>query len=276
MQGKKEKSSILILTLGVLAILAILSSMLFYRASSNLKLAKYESDKIKATYLVRIGIMKMLTELARDTDPYDSLNEDWNRDKHDPKVFEIRSEKVFFGASDESARFNLNAANLEKHHLIMLGLDDGIAREIIEYRTKKGKPGFEFEEEIFLIEDMTQEKYAIIKDSVTIYRGNDSRVNINTASEKVLEAVLSDHGLVQDILEHRTGADGEEGTEDDGIFKDNSDISMIQGVDPALFSVKSEVFRIWAESFSAEDKKMTRGAVAVMNTSAKIYNWKEY
>ena len=259
-----------------MVILVILSLILSYRASSSLKLARYESDKIKATYLARIGIMKMLTELARDTNPYDSLNEDWNRGKHDPKVFEIRGEKVFFGASDESARFNLNAANLRKQHLIMLGLDDNIAQEIIEYRAKKDEAGFEFEEEIFLIESMTQELYSVIKDSVTIYRENDSKVNINTASEKVLEAVLGDYGLVQDILEYRKGADGEAGTEDDGIFKDKSDISIIQGVDPALFSVKSDVFRIWAESFLAEGKEMTKGAVAVMDTSAKIYNWKEY
>ena len=80
-----KRGSILIFTLWVLIILVVLSLILSRRASTDIKLAKYESDNIKATYLGRAGVMKMLAELMKDTNSYDSLNEDWNRDKNDPK-----------------------------------------------------------------------------------------------------------------------------------------------------------------------------------------------
>jgi len=272
----REKGSILIFALWVLVILTIFSIVLSRRASSDIKLAKYESGNIKATYLVRAGVMKMLTGLTRDTNSYDSLNEDWNRDNENPKELTFGSDAVFYGASDESSRLNLNSAILTRQHLLRLGIDDSIAGRILEYRNEKGAKGFEFMEELFLVEDMTHELFSTIKDSITIYRGTDSKVNINTASEEALDAILGDQALVYQILEYRKGPDGDEGTEDDGIFRDASDIGMFEGLDPALFSVESSVFRIWAESSSSEDKKISKSVEAVVDTSGKIYHWKEF
>lgn len=272
----KKKGSILIFTLWVLIILVVLSLILSRRASTDIRLAKYESDSIKATYLGRAGIMKMLAELAKDTNSYDSLNEDWNRDKDDPKKLVLRNDTVLYGAFDEERRLNLNGTDLEKNQLIALGIDERLSQKILDYRNSKDEKTFEFIEELFLVEGMTREVFGNLKESVTIYRGDDSKVNINTASEGILNVIIGNSAIVQDVLMHRKGADGEEGTEDDGIFRDASDISMISGLDPALFAVKSDVFHIWAQTILSGDEEIAKEIEAVINRSGKIYGWKEY
>ena len=270
-----KRGSILIFTLWVLIILVVLSLILSRRASTDIKLAKYESDNIKATYLGRAGVMKMLAELMKDTNSYDSLNEDWNRDKNDPKKLALRDDIVLYGAFDEERRLNLNGADLEKDHLVALGADEMLSQKILDYRNSKDKKRFEFIEELFLVEGMTKEVFGRLKELVTIYRGDDSKVNINTAVEEILGAIIGNSAIVQDVLAYRKGADGEEGTEDDGIFRDSSDISMIGGLDPALFTVESDVFRIWAQTILSDDEEVTKEVEAIINRSGKIYRWKE-
>lgn len=273
----KENGSVLIFTLWVLIILTILSISLSYHASSDVRLAKYESDKIKATYLARAGVMKMLVELTKDQNGYDSLDEDWNITKDNPKEFKLGKGIVFYGASDEMSRLNLNSTDLTKEDLINLGIaDETLSENIVRYKNeKKDNKKFEFIEELFLVDGMTREVYLQIKDFVTIYREDDSKVNINTASEEVLKAVLGNEGLVLDILDYRKGPDGEVGTGDDG-FKDPGEISTIDGLNPALFTISSNFFRIWAETSLSEDKEIVKGVEAVVDRSRKIHHWKEY
>ena len=270
-----KRGSILIFTLWVLIILVVLSLILSRRASTDIKLAKYESDNIKATYLGRAGVMKMLAELIKDTNSYDSLNEDWNRDKNDPKKLVLREDTVLYGAFDEERRLNLNGAGLKESHLVALGVDEMLSREILDYRNSKGKKRFEFTEELFLVRGMTKEIFGRLEESVTIYRGDDSKVNINTAGEEILGVIIGNSAIAQDVLIYRKGADGEEGTEDDGIFRDPSDISMIGGLDPALFTVESDVFRIWTQAILSGDEEATKKLEAIIDRSGKIHCWKE-
>ena len=193
----RTKGSILIFTLWVLIILAILSIILSHRASSDVKLAKYESDKIKATYLAKAGVAKMLAELAKDakdeTRKYDSLNEDWNISKDDPErpKLEFAGVTVYYGASDESGRLNLNTLQMSQF-VRLCENNEILAGDIVNYKTTNNKD-FEFIEELFLVsEDMTREIYSKIKDLVTICRVAEDKVNINTAKREVLEIVLLD------------------------------------------------------------------------------------
>ncbi len=270
-----KRGSVLIFTLWVLIILVVLSLILSRRASTDIKLAKYESDNIKATYLGRAGVMKMLAELVKDTNSYDSLNEDWNRDKNDPKKLVLREDTVLYGAFDEERRLNLNGADLEKNHLIALGVDEALSQKILDYRNSKDEKRFEFMEELFLVDGMTKEVLGRLKESVTIYRGNDSKVNINTAGEEILSVIIGDGAIVRDVLAYRKGADAEEGTEDDGIFKNPSDISMIKGLDPGLFAVESDVFRIWTQTVLSGDGETAKELEAIIDRSGKIHRWKE-
>lgn len=288
----KEKGSILIFTLWVLIILAILSIILSHRASSDVKLAKYESDKIKATYLAKAGVVKMLAELAKDKaeNSYDSLNEDWNRDKDNPKELKLAGATIYYGASDESGRLNLNSSitdKIYKDRLVGLDIriDEYLAGEILNYKKGKGEKGFEFIEELFLVGDgsnMTAEIFSAIKDFVTVYRGTESKVNINTASEKILYAITDDVNLVPEILRYRKeGEDGDEYTIEDNAFRSDDEISVFlekenSEVPPAYFSVNSDdYFRIWAEVSLTEDKEIVKSVEAVVNRSGKIYHWNE-
>jgi len=273
----KNKGSILIFTLWVLIILAILSIVLSRRASSDISLSRRESRSIKATYFAKAGIFKMLAELTKDTDTYNSLNGDWNRNEENPKELTLGSDTVLYGASDEGARLNLNAVDLKIEQLVALGTDESIARAIVKYKDRKDNKKFEFIEELFLVEGMPREAFEAIKESATVYRESDSKININTADEKVLGAIIKDESLVQDVLEYRRGLDGEDATDDDGIFRDTSDITVnIQNLDPALFIVKSDIFRIWAKAISPGGEEIFKRAEAVINRqSGKIYHWKE-
>ena len=273
----KNKGSILIFTLWVLIILAILSIVLSRRASSDIMLSRRESRSIKATYFAKAGIFKMLAELTKDTDTYNSLNGDWNRNEENPKELTLGSDTVLYGASDEGARLNLNAVDLKIEQLVALGTDESIARAIVKYKDGKDNKRFEFIEELFLVEGMPREAFEAIKESVTVYRESDSKININTADEKVLGAIIKDEGLVGDVLEYRRGLDGEDATDDDGIFRDTSDITVnIQNLDPALFIVKSDIFRIWAKAISPGGEEIFKRAEAVIDRqSGKIYHWKE-
>ena len=67
----------------------------------------------------------------------------------------------------------------------------------------------------------------------------------------------------------------EEGTEDDGIFKNPSDISMIKGLDPGLFAVESDVFRIWTQTVLSGDGETAKELEAIIDRSGKIHRWKE-
>ncbi|MFC1667202.1 type II secretion system protein GspK [Candidatus Omnitrophota bacterium] len=273
---KEKKNNALIFGLWALLILIVFNISLSRSNSNNSRTSRQESYDIKATYLVRAGIMKMLVELAKDTNSYDSLNEDWNRNTDNPKKLILKDDTIFYGASDESGRLNLNSATLKEEDLLGLGIDEPSAKKILEYKNKKGAKGFEFIEELFLVDGVTRKDFSEIKDWVTIYRGTEPRVNINTASRKVLEALVGRKELVQKILNYRKGLDREEFTDDDG-FKDIGDINAIPGLDPDLFVVQSTVFRIWSQFPLSEDKGMTRGAEAIIGKrSGKIYHWKEY
>lgn len=277
----KEKGSILIFTLWILIILSIFSVIISKRASTDIRLAKYESENIKALYLAKAGVMKMIAELAKDTNAYDSLNEDW----HKPKEFQFGGGIVSYSASDEEAMLNLNSQALQKEYLVRLGMDETISQRIMDYKTSKGDKGFEFMEELFLIEGMAPEIYSKIKVYVTIYRGNDVKVNINTVSEEMLDIVLgNDAQIIDKILVYRKGPDAKEGTEDDGIFTEDN-FSLIFagfGVTPddivnyqSLFSVKSNFFRIYSEASFSEDKKIIKKITSVTDRAGKIYYWKE-
>lgn len=259
----RKKGSILIFTLWVLVILAILSIALSRGASSDIRLARYEADNIKAAYLTKAGVMKMLAELVKDENAY----------RGESKELILRNDRVVYGAFDETGRLNLNSASLQKEYLTRLGIESFVAENILEYKKIHNKD-FEFMEELFLVKDMTPEAYSLIKNLATVYAAANSRLNINTASQEVLYAMIGDWGVADDILEKRKGEDGEEGTEDDGI----KNISEIQGLDdPTLFSLTSDVFRIWAKAFLSGNEEPLKTAKAVVDKkSGKIYYWKEY
>lgn len=276
----KQKGGILILVLWVLIILSLLSIAVSYRASGDIKLAKYESENIKALYLARACIAKMLVELNKDRNNYDSLNEDWNRERE----FRLGGGKAAYRAYDEAARFNINSSNLNKKQLIRLGLNDDLCLRFLDYKITKGEKGFEFMEELFLVDGMTRDIYTRIKDYITIYRGADPRININTADEDALRLALGDDLIVSKIIEFRKGDDATTGTGDDGVFAEDNFRVIFENFGAApeaiinyrpLFSVRSDFFRISLDVSFSEGENRTRHFASVLDRSGKIYYWRE-
>jgi len=277
---KNHRASVLIFVLWALIILSLLSIAVSYHATADVKLAKYESESIKAFYLARIGAVKMLAGLNKDENDYDSLNEDWNKEKE----FKLGGGKVIYSASDEEGRFNLNSSNLDERHLARLGASCDLNRRILDYRIGKGDKGFEFIEELFLIDGMNRDIYLKIQDLSAIHRGNDPRVNINTASEDVLRIIMGDDLIIDKIIKFRNGDDDKIGTGDDGIFTEDDFSAAFKGfgLEPdailsygALFKMKSNFFRITAKAYFSEDSNVIKCIVAVADRSGKIYDWKE-
>ncbi|MEK6732152.1 MAG: hypothetical protein AABY55_00850 [Candidatus Omnitrophota bacterium] len=278
---KKDNGSILIFVFWVLIILSLLSIAVSYKYSGDIKLAKYESENIRALYLAKAGVAKEIAGLNKDRDNYDSLNEDWGKEKE----FKFGGGETVYRAFDEEARLNLNNPYLKKGHLIMLGLNDTLSQAVLDYKAEKGEKGFEFMEELFLVNGMTRDIFLKIKDYATIYRGNDPRVNINTADENILNIVLNrDSSLVNKIIAYREGNDGNISTEDDGIFREDNFASVFEnfGITPdnianyqALFSVRSNFFRIKASAYFSDNKNIVRSIEAVMDRNGKAFSWKE-
>ena len=139
-------------------------------------------------------------------------------------------------------------------------------------------------EELFLVDGMTQDIYIRIKDYITIYRGADPRININTADEDVLRLALGDDLIVSKIIEFRKGNDAATGTGDDGVFVEDNFRVIFEnfGVVPEaivnyrpLFSVRSDFFRISLDVSFSEGETRTRHFAAVLDRSGKIYYWRE-
>jgi type II secretory pathway component PulK len=280
---KNDKASILILVLWVLIILSLLSIAVSSHSSADIKLAKYEAGTIKALYLAKAGVARMIAELNKDNNDFDSLNEDWNKEQE----FSFGEGKVICKAYDEEARFNLNASNLGKYKeiLMRLGLDSDMSQKLLDYRVTKGEKGFEFMEELFLIDGMTKDIYSMIEPYVTIYRGNEQKVNINTASESILKIVLGeDVALINRIIIYREGNYGETGIDDAGIFTEDNFSSVFRsfGITPdyitdyqALFSVRSNFFRVVSSASFSENTNIVKDIETVVDRKGKIYYWKE-
>jgi len=83
------------------------------------------------------------------------------------------------------------------------------------YHCKNGS--FQTIEELLLVKGMTPEIFSAAQDLITVY--GDGKVNINTASREVLEALGIGEELTDKILGFRRGEDNLLGTEDDGFFR---------------------------------------------------------
>jgi len=150
-----------------------------------------------------------------------------------------------WGVVDEESKLNLNRTNAETlapllSNVLSLKDDDAskLAQALLDWRQlgegevsgffsddyysnlqnpyPKKSAEYETLDEILLVKGMNKEMYDKLINYVTIY--GDGTVNINTASEQVLEALGLAETLVDKILQVRRGKDGLDGTPDDHVF----------------------------------------------------------
>jgi len=121
------------ISLWILAILVVFAIGLGHRTSINLKLVRYQRDKLKAHYLARAGISKAIVELEKDKNGCDSLGETWSTgyDSTGKALFtdvEIKpgsgegftvkylydkDKKIYLCMADEERKININTASPE-------------------------------------------------------------------------------------------------------------------------------------------------------------------
>ena len=157
-----------------------------------------------------------------------------------------------WGLADEQSKLNLNTASRESLQRLIVevlgwgsaqakGQADAIAdwRDFGKHQAEgffsddyykslefpyamKDEP-FERLDELLLVKGVDLKIYEALLPFVTVY--GDGRININTASSKVLIALGLDASVVEKILRFRRGVDNVEATGDDHVFLRTFDIA---------------------------------------------------
>jgi len=194
-------------------------------------------------------------------------------------------EAVRYGMTDEERKININmdigtADGKNEFARMLKGLSPKVTDEIIsniidwrdadslgsaeeayygnlEYPYGCKNADFEFIEELLLVKGVTGALFDEIKDYITVF--GSGKINVNTASEKVLNAVISAgfgayETIAGVIVEARKGPDGKEGPGDgwadmqncvDSLPLTNMDVNRLNELNSkGRFTFKSENFRI--------------------------------
>lgn len=298
-----KSGTILIVTLWILVILTVFALALGERASLEVKLVEYQRDKLRAKQLAWAAIERAIWEKLNDSDAeVDTLNESWANNQSAFQDIELGDETftgtftlsyslegtTLYGLQDEKSKININ--KIEKQVLINLlentDLDnpEELAHSILVWRgsIQDGDEEKSYEDsdlaypckkeeirslaELLLVRGMTPEALDAIAPYLTVY-GADAKVNINTASQEVLTALLADQDLAEEIVEFRKGEDGEIGTDDDQWFLlssfDLPEWGQLRSR-KHLFTVTSNIYTLHAR---AEVKKVKKSITATVDLS---------
>lgn len=117
---KKNKGSILITTLWIMAILSVLALGIGFRSSLEVRLAKFSMDRIETRYLAKAGIVKAKAYLAEDNKKYDYLYEcgiALKEEETPENIFGAEYNGLGAGSfyvevSDEERKININMSKL--------------------------------------------------------------------------------------------------------------------------------------------------------------------
>lgn len=228
------KGTVLVVTLWILALLSLLAIGIGFRVSIDLKLAGYQVDSLKAYEIAKAGIIKVIAELQKDekeeTDTLWECGITLNQDEtFEEKFRNLENTKMGEGhfeitcLEDAERRVNINSAPKN----ILMTLFPKITSEIAD-NIKAWGP-FDALSELLLVKGVTEDIYfgtgeeRGMKDLLTIYGPKEFKLNINTADEKILEAILElsniNKIIAQDIVQYRIGEDGDINlTLDNGVF----------------------------------------------------------
>lgn len=147
----------------------------------------------------------------------------------------------------------------------------------LEYPYKCKNGDFAVIEELLLVRGMTRDMYDSVKGYVTVW-GDSGKININTASKRVLEALgITPEGAGR-IIDYRNASDGLPGTSDDNIFTDVNIVGLVPGLPEAdnttlgnlgnCFTTKSDYFKIESHGLAAASKT-AKTVEAVMKRDPK-------
>jgi len=174
------------------------------------------------------------------------------------------------GEVDEESKININLAPrvvLKR----LPRLSDGLAIEIIDARKEKS---FRVVEELLSVDGIDEDLFYGKEDDpglidfITVWgRG---KVNVNTASEEVLEALIGEESIVERIIDFRNGLDNKPDTEDDEIFISRKNIiGKLEGVsarESLLLAETSRLMSVVSETYSVKINGQTTNKQEFTNT----------
>ncbi len=307
----RERGFVLVVVLWVLAILTVISVGFGRRAVLDRRAAAYTLDKTQAMFMARGAAERGIVELRNkamvdaylEQGGYTGLDQQWNKPVNlftEEGFFKQEDEEEFeddvcrYVILDEASKVNINAAAVEVLEELP-GLNRTQIRKINQRRgtedAEDGEPPQRYHaiEELRYLEGMDDEEWygdsrtPGLRDVITCY--SDGRININTASQAVLECVpeLSD-GIIGALIAYRQGADGELNTEDDQAFKTidelvayaglaNEDLEILNqycSIDSRFFTVKG-----YATRRAGKVQAICDAVVEISGTGATVIQWRE-
>lgn len=332
-QLRNCKGSLSITALWMLALLSLLGLGVMRNVLMGLKLENYATRSAEAAWLARAGVYHAISVLtiqaaADSLQSFDALTQPW---AHDPErfaqvacgqgVFEVSYPNPtsdpelsrIYGMVDENRKINLNRASRE-WLLRLPGMTAAKVAALLDWRDdddqvrKDGaeatyykqlehphsckNSNFEFVEELTLVRDFTEEDLRNLSELITVH--GDGQININTASEKVLEIMGLDPELARKIVRFRSGSDGQPFTSDDVVFqkvddivKQLTDALKLKPSDQALLNqlvteqnlgVRSSHFTIESTGMSMNGQVRRKVTAVVHRVNAKrvdVIHWTE-
>ena len=310
-----KRGSILIASLWILIILSILALGIGFRVSIEARLSKYNMDRLRALYLAKAGLVKAEKILLINSKDYDSIRECGIALPVDKDIKSVFTESLgdgkfevsydedgvtYYGMMDEDRKININKADSFVLAGLMGGKDsEEVAASIINWRSnakmplgagdeyyKSQTPSYECKhadfsviEELLFVKGMTPELFASIKDYITVYgdKGPEGgKVNINTASKKVMLAFGLDEVSAENIIVLRNGIYKIAGTKDDFVFPT---VAAALGEGSKLeiyFTTRSNYFRIESKGTIDRSKINSRIACVLDKGAKKLIYYREY
>jgi len=195
-----------------LVFFSILSVGLYKIVSSQISVVKTIEGRTISQYLAKAAFTYAALERKKDKLTYDSFYQ--LRAKREK---ELGRGKFIYTFIDEESRININSASPE----IIASLP-GLTLELAKAITESTLKPFHAKEEILLAEGINEEIFNNCKDFITVY--SNGKVNINTAPIETLRALGLSEDTISTMNNFRIGKDNQELTEDDGVFKDTSEI----------------------------------------------------
>lgn len=307
---ESEKGMALVLTLVVITILAVLVLEFNYLMRVEAEISGNYRDSLKAYYLANSGVNFAYLLLRDDEDlSCDYLEEDWALAKP-PLAMEEGA--VTFQIIDECGKINVNSLLTKKGKIDekkkamlerlfeALEIDRGLVDVICDwldrddevrdfgaeddYYSELEKPypcknePLDTVDELFLLQGFNDEVFygeekerGSLNSYLTVY--GDDKVNINTASLPVLQALHSDidEGLAREIVEYRK----------DHPFNEITDLKEIFGIDEGLYNkisplitVKSNFFSISSQGALGEARRRVKTILQRQGKNLKIKYWR--
>lgn len=317
-----ERGSVLIVTVWVLFLLGILAVAVGVQAGRRLDASERLRGRVEAYAAARAGVATAVAVLALDTNAWDALPERWADSPADfceiscgngrfSVVRVTDSEGVTnYGASDESARIDLNHATADMLcglFVVAGGLSpqaaDELSRAVITSREPKdggvsnlpGTNSFQCVQDLLGVTGMDEPLFLRLEPYITVYSGA-KRININTAGSVVLESVLrgargpdpaagaTASRLVRKILQFREGGGmfmpqswpGLAGALSQSVALEGDERALLDASPPLVSVASKGRFRIVSEGECLMGRRFQRRIECVWDRVARRFeSWNE-